>query len=289
MGYLASVRTGWEGEHLAEFILSKFAFVARPSTVSDDIGSDFFGTFFEVVLDNNKKYLKPKNSFAIQIKSPLRSFDVSNKIDYLWNLEIPFLVGISDRDNLRLDIYSGEYLPLFFSHKGCPNSLKIQLSERKVLDPEQYCLETGDREYVVKFPKVLEISAKTQDAELASAVDSLSRLCALIYDNIASRRNKEYIFKLYDDPSRVIIFAGEGSIKVFRDSFFKRLAEVFANLHWLHDHQESGFEFEITEFRAYERVFNEIQSLYAGILPGYLTGPFNSLRNALEEKGQFDG
>ena len=65
MAYLKSFREGWRTEHLARFILSKFAFVAQPISISDDIGSDFICTLFE----NREKYLFPTNSFAIQIKS----------------------------------------------------------------------------------------------------------------------------------------------------------------------------------------------------------------------------
>lgn len=61
MSYLASFRKGWESENLARFILSRFAFVAHPSTVSDDIGSDFFCTLFEVKREKKHDYLSPSS------------------------------------------------------------------------------------------------------------------------------------------------------------------------------------------------------------------------------------
>ena len=76
MLHLASFRKGWENENLAKFILSKFSFVANPSTVADDIGSDFLCTLFRIERENNKDYLLPLNAFAIQIKSNTDDIDV---------------------------------------------------------------------------------------------------------------------------------------------------------------------------------------------------------------------
>lgn len=42
MGPLRQTRLGWENEQLAHYLLSRFSFVAHPSTVGDDLGSDFF-------------------------------------------------------------------------------------------------------------------------------------------------------------------------------------------------------------------------------------------------------
>ena len=39
-------KRGWDREKLAEYILSRFSFVAKPSTVSDDLGTDLFCTLF---------------------------------------------------------------------------------------------------------------------------------------------------------------------------------------------------------------------------------------------------
>ena len=47
MPHLASFRKGWESENLARFILYKFCFIANPSTISDDVGIDFFAPFFK--------------------------------------------------------------------------------------------------------------------------------------------------------------------------------------------------------------------------------------------------
>ena len=281
MPHIASFRKGWEGENLARFILSKFAFIAHPSTVSDDIGSDFFCTLFQTQKERDHDYLIPRNSFAIQIKSQYETLEVTNKVEYLSSLEIPFLVGVADRQNLKLVIYSGEYLPLFFSHKGIPKTLRIELCERTNLELDGYCMESGDKAYILKFPKVTEVQADIQPDTLKEVTRLLDELCSVTCDNIASRRNQEYIFKVFGDSSRVVIFAGSGSVQVFRDNFLKRLAEVFYNLKWMYvNHPEA---FCVDEFRTYEGLFHGLEGLFGNTLPPYLTDSFASLKSLIDE------
>ena len=282
-GHLASFRKGWESENLARFILYKFAFVAHPSTVSDDIGSDFFCTLFQTERDGDRDYLMPGNSFAIQIKSQRATFDVSDKLDYLSRLEIPFLVGVADRQDLKLVIYSGEYLPLFFSHKGGPKALKIELCERTRLDLDRYCTESGDQDYILRFPKVTEVQADIQPSTLKEVVRTLGELCSITSENIASRRNCEYIFRVSGDSSLVVIFAGSGSAQVFRANFQKRLAEVFFNLKWIYERRKG---FNMDEFRAYEELFHRLEGLYGNELPGYLRESVVSLKALVDEGTQ---
>ena len=109
--HLGSFRKGWQSENLARFILYKFSFVAHPATTADDVGSDFFCTLFQTLRENGKEYLLPRSSFAIQVKSNVNRINVSNQLEYLKSLEIPFFVGIVDREALKMTIYSGEYIP----------------------------------------------------------------------------------------------------------------------------------------------------------------------------------
>ena len=218
-----------------------------------------------------------RNSFAIQIKRSDEPFDVSNKIEYLWDLEIPFLLGAVDQDALRLTIFSGEHLPIFFSHKGRPEKLKIEPCERTELDLGDYFTQTGEKEYLLRFPKVTDVEAHIDDDELRRKSHLLSELCSLIYDSIASKRNKEYIFKVYgSDPPSVVIFAGSGSVQVFRENFLKRLAEVFYNLKRIRE--QSPEAFCVKEFRVYEGLFHQLEELYGGRLPPYVANPFFSLK-----------
>lgn len=118
MAHLYRFRKGWQNENLARFILSRISFVAHPATVADDVGSDFYCTLFEIVEDSGKRHLIPRNAFAVQVKSNRRKFSVSNKASYFSKFEVPLFIGVVDQETLRLDIYSGEFLPMFFSYKG---------------------------------------------------------------------------------------------------------------------------------------------------------------------------
>jgi len=279
MAHLASFRRGWENENLARFLLSKFSFIANPSTISDDIGSDYFCTLFNVIKKDSHKYLMPKNSFAIQIKSNVENFDITNKIGYLANLEVPYFIGIIDRDKLELSIYSGEFFPQFISHKT-PNNLCVELCDRNRITNYDYFTENEDRKFVLRFPKVAVINAKIKPTELQKIVDELCGICSLIQGNISSRKNCEYIFHQYNSRT-VKIIAGRDSANTFRENFLKRLAENFFNLKWILENNPK--EFDIQEYRIYENLLSDIQKLKFDV-PDYVTTPYEWLREALKSK-----
>jgi hypothetical protein len=257
---LGSFRKGWQSENLARFILYKFSFVAHPSTVADDVGSDFFCTLFQIRRDGGREYLLPRNSFAIQIKSTIDTFDVSNKLEYLDGLEIPFLVGVVDRESLKMTIYSGEYIPAFFSYKGIPEKVEIELCERSLIEQSDYFSEPELGSYALRFPKIMEIGADTEGEELKAKVQGLAELCTLMYENITSKRNGEYIFKYQREGSLYVsIFAGRGSIRVYRQNLLERLAEAFVNLGWLYRANRGLFIEE--EFQAYEGLLHRLEAL----------------------------
>src|SRR6266851_1938733 len=97
--HLLAPRKGWENERLASYLLSRFSFVAQPSTIADDLGSDFFCTIFEIVTGTSgRDSLRPLSSFAIQVKSSVEPVPMDNKIDYLQRLELPFFLGVVSQD-----------------------------------------------------------------------------------------------------------------------------------------------------------------------------------------------
>ena len=99
MPHLLAPRKGWENERLASYLLSRFGFVAQPSSVLDDLGSDFFCTNFEIVkTTSGRDALRPLNSFAIQVKSSAEEIEMDNKIDYLQRLELPRFQFFSVRE-----------------------------------------------------------------------------------------------------------------------------------------------------------------------------------------------
>ena len=282
MGQLAATRIGWENEHLAAFLLSKISFVANPITVSDDVGSDFFCTLFESRIENDKEQLFPRNSFAIQIKSKEETILATNKIGYLRELELTFFVGVIDQKDLRLNIYSGEYVPLLFTEHGIPQK-ELKLSPvRNVVGIKDYCRTTTDKSLQVltaflKMPFVMEISARdTRDTILAKARQA-SDLCSRMHQNISARVSQEYIFRL-SEPGSASIMAGSGSAETFRRNFYLRLAEAFYNLEWIHKAQRHNFKME--EFRVYEKCYLGLMD--AGIeTPGMLHEIYNKLKQQL--------
>jgi hypothetical protein len=90
--HLYRVRTGWEGEALAHYLLSRFSFVAQPTTIADDTGSDFYCTIFDI-LNTNPPSVEPRTSFAIQIKSNARTITAHNKVQSLFIWRFPISLG----------------------------------------------------------------------------------------------------------------------------------------------------------------------------------------------------
>ncbi len=271
--HLASFRRGWENEALARYLLSRFSFVAHPASVSDDVGTDFFCTLFETVAQDRRRFLIPRNSFAIQIKSSSKRFDATNKYDYLVGLEMPFFLGAIDRKALRLDIYSGEYIPDLFSYKPPPERLKIQPCRSRVVDGTDGYFTAEDHDnYVLKFPMVAQVSAYTTADDVAHMATELRERCAVMRNNIASWHNHEYIFK-HRDCEHVTVTAGSGSDRVFRRNFYDRLAEVFANLKWLYEEQPTSFCWE--EFEVYEILYCMLQQ--QDNLPNHLAWLFDAV------------
>jgi hypothetical protein len=274
MEYLASFRKGWENENLARYILSRFSFIANPSTVSDDIGSDYFCTIFTLDSRKNKKYLFPKSSFAIQIKSNYRKIDITKKIGYITQLELPYFIGIINNKNLNLAIYSSEYFPIFISTKT-PSKLEISLCEDR---EEIYYREKNNNHFVIDFPKVGQININEDEASLKLFVDEFIKLCYMMHENIASRKNKEYIFSHFN-KEKITIIAGKDSSNTYAGNLYKRLAECFYNIEWKFIH---NIDFSMEEFKIYEDLYFKLKALNE-YLPSYVSVPYQKLKKTLEK------
>lgn len=258
MPHLAGPRRGWENKHLAAVLLSRISFIARPYTVGDDIGSDFFCTLFDVSPRGAKEMLFARNSFAIQVKSRRdRSFPFSNKIDYLTKLELPFFLGIVDRNKMRLSIYSGEYLPFLFAEHGTPAALQlVPLSAKGIAKASYYEKRAGHR-IRLRLPFVLHLNLHDDLKTLAAKGKELRTLCSRVHENISARTSCEYIFKL-SQSSGVVIMAGPGSARTFRTNFCLRLAEAFYNLHWIR--RSRPRQFKMREFLLYEQCYKGLMA-----------------------------
>jgi hypothetical protein len=279
MAHLFTPRTGWQSEHLGLFILSKFAFCANPVTVSDDLGSDFFCCLFDVQRIKGQKAVVPLSSFAIQIKSSQGLVDVSNKISYLADLELPFFVGVVDKRRLRLTLYSGEYLPLLFSELGCPTRLCIKPVNRRQVSVGRYYERYGPSKYRVLFPLVAHIRADVSQASIRRVVRNLRDLCRRVHGNISTRRTDEHIYSI-PGPKKYYLMAGPGSVKVFRVNFYKRLAEALYNFEWLLRSRPKRFK--LREARMYRGFVSQLES-QGVVLPGYLTKRDRSLYRRMRE------
>lgn len=189
---LAKFRSGWQSENLARYILSNFAFIAQPSTVADDIGTDFFCTIFEVLPAGKNSYLSPKESFAIQIKSNERKFSISNKKDYLQGLQIPFFVGVINKEKKELDLFTGEYLIPFFIDN--PKAAKIRVNLNRTDNPNIFDYSEESAEFTVNFPKFLTIGSNPDSPDFISNIQKLSKTCRIITRNITRMNNREFIF-----------------------------------------------------------------------------------------------
>lgn len=281
MPHLAVIRRGWQNEHLAAFILSKFAFVAHPSKIGDDVGTDFFCTFFDTIEQGNKEYLVPKNSFAIQIKSSGTSIDATKQIDYLLRLELPFFIGIIDQENSKLNVYSGEYLPILFCFKGIPESLTLNLHPDHCFGIDSYFEEISDKSYKLKCPFITTLLVNMTAESINEKSMLLKAVASRTHKNIAAKVSEEYIFSVGVNGQTPLIMAGPGSYKVFRENFKKRLAEAFFNLSWIHS--QPDLQLDMSEYNFYVTIYNELEKVEPK-LPPYLANIFNNLKKQVDIK-----
>jgi len=282
MAHLSVIRRGWQNEHLAAFLLSKFAFVASPLKIGDDLGADFFCTYFDTLTEKNKDYLIPKNSFAIQVKSSGRIIKATKQIKYFLGLELPFFIGIVNQNKSNLTIYSGEYLPLFLHHINLDEltSLKMKLCPNHNFLPENYFVKNKKaNKYMLLCPKVATLSTKMDERDFVKETKLLIDTAKRTYKNISSVVSDEYIFELGADGKALTILAGPGSNKVFRDNFKKRLSEVFYNLEWILKHRKN--EFDINEFKFYENIYNKMLDRES-LIPFYLTDSYQQLKGKIK-------
>ena len=303
-------KLGWDREKLAEYILSRISYTAKPSTVSDDLGTDIFCTLFRVEEINGDKYRLPLSSFAVQVRSSDKIADVSKNFKFLFNLEIPFFWGVLDENAKRLTLFSGENLHVFFHHVGEVKELKIRPLERSQTDALYLPMEPRKGKYTVMFPKVLHMDINQTEEDLNGVVSKLHNKCQLIHRNISTRKMEEYIFEGHDERI-VAILAGSGSAPKYLHNFMKRLAENFHNLIWIRKYlnnpdgikwihsnikwiqnncpengRDSILKLLLKEFKIYEDTYLRIRDLYPDIVPHYLNDPYEELRNLLitEEK-----
>jgi len=283
MPHLLSFRSGWENERLASYLLSRFSFVAQPSSVSEDLGSDFFCTIFEIVkLTSGHEALRPLSSFAIQIKSSPEEIAMDNKIDYLLNLELPFFVGVVSQSPPALTIYSAESLALLFATFGVPEKLSLLPIAELGVDATRIYDDLRQKGEGIRLncPLVATFSTADERSMLVDKVAALHKICTRAHSNIASRANEEHIYDT-DGKGSFQIVAGPRSVEHFRMNFVKRLGEVFRNLDWLFDNGRADERWK-TEFELFDSFYQAFSNLQGGIVPAYVAAPYHALRQKLE-------
>ncbi len=223
MPQLKSTHTGWIDENLASYILSRFSFISKPLSIGDDLGTDFICTIFR----ENGRLLFPAESFQIQIKSNMKAIKVKDP-HYLEGLTHPYFVGVVNKEDHSLIIYSGECVPHFFSQFG-PGAGDAHPVEIRLVD------DRNDRFYneipqkrkaqqkmrIMYFYRLCEIEANQSNVVNCNQVDRIIDECRLIGLNISKRKNGSYVFHLHD-KNMGAIYIGSGSqashFKNFRDS-----------------------------------------------------------------------
>jgi hypothetical protein len=252
---LLTPRKGWENEKLASYLLSRLSFVASPTSIADDVGSDFFCTLFEIETANGVEVVLPRSSFAIQVKSSADKISVDNKIDYFNRLELPFFIGVVSQSPPEMRVYSAEFLPILFSREGPPTKFSlVPVSSTDFDRDKQY--EVGGSKGILdvrlKCPLVATLRVADDRRTLNSTVSTLLQICSRAHANISTRRLEEHVFNL-DGNGRYQIVAGSGSYNYFRGNFLKRLAEVFYNLKWIVMNKRN--EFSTSEFQQFQSLY----------------------------------
>jgi len=242
---LAPTHKGWENEHLATFLLSRIAFVASPVTVADDIGTDIFGTLFEVRKHKGQDVLLPRSSIAVQVKSNRNPVDVASKLDYLHRLEVPYYLGVVDQKHLTLELFSARFLPVLLSWR--PHHARLFLAPVDEFQ-RNYRPKADDGVFTLLCHKVATLDAHDDSSAIARCAEAIREDSRAALQAIASRLNQEYVFEIAG--GEVEIYAGPGSAQTFRGAFFKRLGEAYFNLSFLLDTKQAASEAEMDAFIA---------------------------------------
>lgn len=253
--HLYTPRIGWEGERLAHYLLSRFSFIAQPTSIADDVGSDFYCTIFDI-LDSTPPMVEPRTSFAIQVKSNAQKIEAHNEIRYLHHLEIPFFLGVVDQAKAELKMYSAERFPMMTAVFGLPEKLWLRPVDNDA-QPWEGDAKSG---VTLNCYHVCTFHASEGRDEIRPKVDQLLNICRRALANIGTRRVEEHIYQLDDSAKKFSIVAGCGSVSFFRDNMYRRLAVAFYNFYYMLTRDPNLFD--IAEFRVYEAFYLALRSVH---------------------------
>jgi hypothetical protein len=296
--HLYKFRKGWENEHFAKFILSKFSFVSEPATNQDDIGYDLLCTFFNVVKFDNEedKYMFPLNSFLIQIKSnEEKTINITRKGEYFDELEIPYYIGIVNRKDHLLKIFSGGTLQHFFTKFGNPtrsNDPDAKTTLIKLIDDKDngiYFNFEKERYYIYSF-NIINIPLDYDYINDPHYINIFKSHSLNVQKNISLRKIKEYT--LYsEDGTQLIPYIGPGTVQRQRNKLLQKVFESALNLSYIYDNiqnqlSKDQFNNIVATCNSYQLICNEFMKIYGSNSSEFLNlanKSLTTLKNKLNE------
>lgn len=280
-------REGYRSQDYARALLGKVCFLAEPNGIADDVGIDFFCTLFR---EEEKKYdwgLVPDINFCIQIKSrsDQSRLDLAKQVSTLKILTLPYFLGIMDKAQQVLEIYSGHYLTPFFSLKGADGikKLKVETCASENISGVDYSFfdDSPSREFVIRFPLVTTIREQIDHDRIRQIAEDLQLSSLAMSQNIASAILAEHMFISHNGQG-MLLNAGRGSLPFFEENLFKRLAIAFFNLQIANDVAENKTQV-LERFATMEKVYRDLEEYYgkdsrfANLVPRF----YHAAKNAM--------
>lgn len=212
--------SGWQGELLAAHLLSRFSFIARPLSISDDQGADFYCTIYQIVTPTSgQPQLEPRTSFAIQVKTTHKNADtsalsVTKHIAYLQQLNNPFFIGHVTLGDARMDIYSAEFLPLALAKTGLPTALTLVPTKEPVSQSGAWDGPPEDLRLWCPFVATMSIE---EEQSVANAAHRIETICRRTLINIASRLTHHHVYDF--NETLPVLMAGPGPLSTTERTF----------------------------------------------------------------------
>lgn len=232
MSHQGSFREGWRAESLAYYIISKFAFLDKPSTIGDDIGIDFYCTLFKKEKIKNNINLRPtKFHFAIQVKSNKEQFELKpDQISNLYYIHHPYFVGVINNDSQTLTIYANDAFDYHISMKWFKTPLILRLNS-KPLPMGKRCIREKHRT-ILLLNKLMTFSLNDSEDIEKNLNDWKSKIQIMQY-NISSRFNGKFVFIDPDNPNSLpTIVTGKDSFNSIQIDLSSYLQIYKENIKW---------------------------------------------------------
>lgn len=238
MAQLKRTRAGWDAERLAEYLLARIAFVARPTSIADDIGIDFQCTLFHE-LPGEHPQLIPALPFAVQVKSSFERLSLTKFLPLLLNTPLPFMVAVSNRDRGRITLYSGRFIRYALGLYG-PKPLSLVAFPVGRAADVRSAVRCTRREGPRRRPRVQVDMPRIADYGVGTAPRTLERIRGTLEVEVRQVALNSYntavgqhLFRFPRPSPRTRVLTGSGSVTQFRASMADRLDEYARNLHWL--------------------------------------------------------